>query len=126
MPAHSGGRSATPQQSSDSQTGQARRTDDAGRAQGVDRNDPWLRWSLAAWPAIASGIDAFVSIPDAVVVRAMAALAADEPGIDAGPSGACGVGALMAMASEAQLAEVRKASGLSRSTRALAVVTEGP
>ena len=84
--------------------------------------------SAAAWPAVRDGVDAFVSIPDSFAVRAMDALgtpASGDPGIDAGPSGACGVGALMALVDEPGLHELREACGLDRSTDVLAIVTEG-
>ncbi len=83
--------------------------------------------SHAAWAAVRDGVDAFVSIPDAFVLRAMALLdgTAADPKIAAGPSGACGIGALLALASESRLGQVRQASGLSASTRVLAIVTEG-
>ena len=83
--------------------------------------------SHAAWPAVRDGVDAFVSIPDASALEAMELLRA-QPGdarIDAGPSGACGVGALVALASQAVLRDVRDACGLTRSARVMAIVTEG-
>ena len=83
--------------------------------------------SVAAWPAIRDGVDAFVSIPDAFARQAMERLrdTAGDPSIEAGPSGACGVGALLALRSEPALRPVSDACGLSRSTRVLAIVTEG-
>lgn len=77
--------------------------------------------SHAAWPGIRDGADAFVTIPDACAVAAMQQL---DGIIDAGPSGACGVGALLALVSEPVFRRVRDA-GLGASTRVLAVVTEG-
>jgi diaminopropionate ammonia-lyase len=76
--------------------------------------------SPAAWPTIAAGIDAFVSIPDWIVERSLAALTegAEPERILAGPSGACGVAALHTTA-------MRDVVRLDRSTRALAVITEG-
>ena len=85
--------------------------------------------SAAAWPSIQSGIDAFVAIPDSIVIDALDRLRrgeAGDPPIAAGPSGACGVGALLALLSSPQLAEVRAACSLRRSRQVLAVVTEGP
>jgi diaminopropionate ammonia-lyase len=83
--------------------------------------------SHAAWPAVRDGVDAFVSIPDSFTLEAMERLAGHSggPAIDAGPSGACGMGALIALASEPVLRDVRDASRLERSTRVLAIVTEG-
>lgn len=82
--------------------------------------------SPAAWPAIAAGADAFISIPDSVVLDAMDRLLRADPPIAAGPSGACGAAALMALAMAPDLAAIRSACGLSAATRALVVVTEGP
>jgi diaminopropionate ammonia-lyase len=83
--------------------------------------------STAAWPTIRDGVDAFVSIPDTFAQLAMERLCAPtgDPCIEAGPSGACGIGALLALTSDPALRPVRDACGLGRSTRVLAVVTEG-
>lgn len=83
--------------------------------------------SPAAWPTIASGIDAFVTVGDAQVLEAMRTLSSApvEERVEAGPSGACGAAALTALASSPELSEVREACQLDRSTRALIVVTEG-
>jgi diaminopropionate ammonia-lyase len=78
--------------------------------------------SHAAWPAVRDGADAFVSIPDAFARDAIARL---KPHVDAGPSGACGVGALLAIASEPELADLRTACRMDESTRVLAIVSEG-
>jgi diaminopropionate ammonia-lyase len=86
--------------------------------------------SPAAWPAIRDGIDAFVSIPDSWALEAMRVLSrplGDDGALAAGPSGACGVGTLLAIAAGGAPAEtVRNAARLGRSTRIMAVVTEGP
>lgn len=85
--------------------------------------------SPAAWPSIDAGIDAFVAIPDPIALEAMERLAhpaRHDPPIAAGPSGACGAGALLALARSPDLAAIREACGLGRSTRAMAVVTESP
>jgi diaminopropionate ammonia-lyase len=83
--------------------------------------------SGAAWPAIAAGIDAFVTVSDRQVLdtcdRLSAAAGAER--IDAGLSGACGVAALIALATSSTLDEIRAAGKLDRSTRALVVVSEG-
>lgn len=68
--------------------------------------------SAAAWPFVASGVDAFVAVTDAEAAGAVRALASE--GIAAGASGACGLAALTAVAPEL------------RSQSALIVVTEGP
>lgn len=80
--------------------------------------------SPAAWPAIALGIDAFVSIADERAIDAMGHLQQERPPIGAGPSGACGVASLIALAHDAELDAVRSAFGMDRSTRALVVITE--
>ena len=85
--------------------------------------------SPAAWPSIRFGVDAFLTIPDARAIEAMDWLGNPDEGdapIASGPSGACGVGALLALARSPDLARIRTASGLSRSTRIMAVVTEAP
>jgi diaminopropionate ammonia-lyase len=83
--------------------------------------------SPAAWPAISAGVDGFVTVSDAAVIAAMRIMSA-APGderIDAGPSGACGLAALIAIARSPELAAVRSTAGLDRSTRAFVIVTEG-
>jgi diaminopropionate ammonia-lyase len=85
--------------------------------------------SPAAWPAIAQGVDAFLAIPDELALEAVERLrhpAGTDSSILAGPSGACGVGALIALARLPELAAVRELVGMNQSTRVLAVVTEGP
>lgn len=83
--------------------------------------------SPAAWSAIASGIDAFVSIPDARALETIAELAAlpREEAILAGPSGVCGIASLRPLLSHDAFADVRRAAALDRSTRVLTVITEG-
>ena len=84
--------------------------------------------SPAAWPSIHSGVDAFVAVPDSIVLEAMERLQSpiEDPPIAPGPSGACGIGALLALLYSPQLAEVRANCSLRRSAQVLAVVTEGP
>ncbi len=67
--------------------------------------------SEAAWPFIAAGVDGFITVTDAQA--ALAAQALDREGISSGPSGACGLAALTALAP------------CFPSRRALVVVTEG-
>ena len=83
--------------------------------------------SPVAWPAIAATVDAFVTTTDEGVLRMLATLRAlpEDERMEAGPSGACGLGALSALMHEAAYAPVRNAAGMDRSTRVLAVVTEG-
>ena len=85
--------------------------------------------SPAAWPAIARGVDAFVSIPDSLALDTVERLAEPEggdPPIHAGLSGACGAAALVGVARAPELAHVRRAVRMDRSTHALVIVTEGP
>ena len=84
--------------------------------------------SAAAWPAIASGVDAFITVRDAAVLDVMQTMsnAPELERIVAGPSGACGVAALVEMANDERLEKLRSAARLDRSTRALVVITEGP
>ncbi|CAN5671349.1 hypothetical protein BH18ACI5_BH18ACI5_21260 [soil metagenome] len=83
--------------------------------------------SAAAWPTIAAGIDAFMTVSDQEALQAVRTLAvgAGAEHMHAGVSGACGVAALAALVSSSELADIRRASGLDRSTRALVIVSEG-
>ena len=83
--------------------------------------------SPAAWPAIAGGVDAFVTIPDSAALGAMRMMrdAPVDERIDAGPSGACGLAALASMASDPELEPIRAAAGWGHATRAMVIVTEG-
>ncbi len=83
--------------------------------------------SPAAWPAIAGVVDAFVTVSDADVVAAIDELKAAPPAerMDAGPSGVCGLAALIAISRDPNLADLRAAARLDRSARALVVITEG-
>jgi diaminopropionate ammonia-lyase len=84
--------------------------------------------SPAAWPTIASGVDAFVSVPDSEVLDAMAMLkdGPEEERIEAGPSGACGMAALAALVRAPELAEVRAGLALDwGAARCMVIVTEG-
>jgi diaminopropionate ammonia-lyase len=83
--------------------------------------------SPLAWPAIAATVDAFVTTTDAAVLRMLATLRAfpEDERVEAGPSGVCGLAALAMLMHEDASAPVRNAAGMDRSTRVLAVVTEG-
>jgi diaminopropionate ammonia-lyase len=84
--------------------------------------------SPAAWPAIQDGVDAFIAVPDPLASEAMQRLASPacgDPPVEAGPSGACGAAALIALAHDPALDPIRRATAFGRTTRALAVVTEG-
>jgi diaminopropionate ammonia-lyase len=82
--------------------------------------------SPVAWPVIAAAIDAFVSVPDSLVIDAMEQLQREDPPITAGPSGACGVAGLMAIARAPELEAVRSGCAMDSLTHALVVVTEAP
>jgi diaminopropionate ammonia-lyase len=84
--------------------------------------------SPAAWPLIASSADAFVSIDDDKATGAMRMLAhpmGRDPSVEAGPSGACGFGALVAVMREESLRPVREALGLGPASRVVVINTEG-
>jgi diaminopropionate ammonia-lyase family len=82
--------------------------------------------SPIAWPTIAAGVDAFVTVTDAQAIDTMTLLAeATGPErIAAGPSGVCGLAALRELAGAPGLAELRSGLGTS-GLRALVVITEG-
>ena len=70
-----------------------------------------------------------MSIPDSIaldMVDRLARPSGTDPSIQAGLSGACGAGALAAVATAPDLAHVRRAARMDRSTHALVIVTEGP
>jgi diaminopropionate ammonia-lyase len=85
--------------------------------------------SPAAWPSIVAGIDTFLSISDDRALDAIETLrsgASSDPAIEAGPSGACSVAAMMALVDDAGAEAIRAMIGLGPSTRVMAIVTEGP
>lgn len=84
--------------------------------------------SPLAWRALESVVDAAIAIDDDGAAEAMKWLAnpsLDDPVIRAGASGAAGVAALMALMHAPELVALRNALGISRRTRAVAIVTEG-
>jgi diaminopropionate ammonia-lyase len=84
--------------------------------------------SPLAWPTIAEGVDAFITISDQQALEAMEAISADTDGvggIHAGPSGICSAAALIALGSAPEFVHVRHAVGLDRSGSALIILTEG-
>ena len=84
--------------------------------------------SPAAWSSIHDGVDAFVSIPDSFTLEAMQMFGRPEPGdhaIAVGPSGACGLGSLLAVLREDAGEPIRRRYPL-ESTRVLVVATESP
>jgi diaminopropionate ammonia-lyase len=86
------------------------------------------RVSHVVWPMLANTVDAFVAIDDEYAKVAMKMLARPtgaDPRIVAGESGACGLGALLAILMDGSLSSVRRASGLSSESSVLLVNTEG-
>ncbi len=84
--------------------------------------------SSLAWPTIAGGVDAFVSIDDMQCSEAMRILAHPingDPLVIAGASGACGLASLLAILQDESLRAVREASGVSVRSRILVINTEG-
>jgi diaminopropionate ammonia-lyase len=84
--------------------------------------------SQAGFPAVLAGVTAYVGIEDQWALDAMRRLASGaggDPVIRAGASGAAALGGLLAALGDPSLEKVRTALGLGRSSRALALVTEG-
>ncbi|MFN2489444.1 MAG: diaminopropionate ammonia-lyase [Actinomycetota bacterium] len=77
--------------------------------------------SIVAWPAVSAGFDAFVAIDDGWARAGMRMLASE--GIEAGETGAAGVGALVALLSDGS--DARPALHLDGSATALVLCTEG-
>jgi diaminopropionate ammonia-lyase len=78
--------------------------------------------STTALPALLHAIDATVSVDDEVVIDAMQRLASpagDDPKIESGPSGACGVAAVLSYD------DVRRENRGASGPRVLTVITEG-
>jgi diaminopropionate ammonia-lyase len=78
------------------------------------------RPSTVAWPDLSAGLDGVVAIDDAAAQAAIGRLAA--LGLGAGPSGAAGLGGLLALA---DVPGARERLGLSSASRVLVLVTEG-
>ena len=90
--------------------------------------------SPIAWPTIASGVDAFVTVTDAQSLDTMSVLAAGAAPeqISAGPSGVCGLAAVREIARDPRLTELNSfvrahahATDPTSAIRALVVITEG-
>jgi diaminopropionate ammonia-lyase len=84
--------------------------------------------SPPAFASVASIYDAYVAIDDEWARAAMRVLArpvSGDPVIACGPSGAAGVGALVALHEERALQSLREALEIGPSTTVLALVTEG-
>lgn len=76
--------------------------------------------SQIAWPIVAAGTDSFVAIADDLAYQAMHLLA--DVGVEAGESGAAGLGGLLAIIQDSA---ARDAAGLTPESRVLIVNTEG-
>ena len=88
--------------------------------------------SPLAWPVIAAGVDAFVTVTDASAIDMMTTLIGgpERERIEAGPSGVCGLAALRDLARAPELSGLRAIEHggrklLDEHTRALVVITEG-
>ena len=84
--------------------------------------------SHVAWPVLSATLDAVVAVDDQRSTEAARLLAhprGDDPLVLAGPSGACGLGALLSILGDDALAPVVKAVRLGRDSRVLLIVTEG-
>lgn len=84
--------------------------------------------SSLAWPILQRVVDAFVAIDDRWALEAIARLArpvGGDPAIVAGASGACGLGALLAIMADEALAPVRDACQVGSASRLLVFNTEG-
>jgi diaminopropionate ammonia-lyase len=88
-----------------------------------------LEPSPAAWPVIASAMDVFVAVSDDEARAAVHRLAnplESDPRVEAGPSGACGLAALVALMTDEALGDVRGTLGLGPRSTVMVVVSEGP
>ncbi len=84
--------------------------------------------SPLAWPVLASVADAAIAIGDDLAEEAMARLAhpaGADPVVEAGASGAAGIGALLALSRDPALTTLRDGLKFGNATRVLAIVTEG-
>ena len=85
------------------------------------------RVSSIAWPVLQSTIDAALTVSDGQCREAIARLAspaAGDPPITAGPSGACGLAALVALVSCPELAPLRAHLAVTPASRYFIIVTE--
>ncbi|MGE0719043.1 MAG: diaminopropionate ammonia-lyase [Alphaproteobacteria bacterium] len=78
--------------------------------------------SLLAWDVLATGADAFMTVPDAAAIDAMRTLAAGDPPVVAGESGAAGLAGLVAAAGDPA---ARRALGLDAGSVVLLFGSEG-
>jgi len=83
--------------------------------------------SSISWTSLRSTVDACIAIDDGSVTQTIDRLAKPldhDPVISAGPSGACGLAALLAWMNDAPCAASRRAAGLTPDARALVINTE--
>jgi diaminopropionate ammonia-lyase len=83
--------------------------------------------SPLAWRALQGRVAAAIGVlEDAMqdAIRRLAAPIAGDPAIAAGPSGACGVAAVVALMCDPALADAREALGLDATARVMTIVTE--
>ena len=84
--------------------------------------------SPIAFPALAEAVDACVAVDDAQANQAIEGLAhplGGDPAVDAGPSGACGVAALVAWLTGERFTHDRERAFTALGSRVLAINTEG-
>jgi len=86
---------------------------------GLNCNQP----SPVAWPVLAAGLNASVSVPDDAAREAMRVLARHD--IVAGETGAASLGGLLALVSSSDAANLRSRLHLDKRARVLILVTEG-
>jgi len=107
----------------------------AGARVSLDRCEPTAMAGLwcaevspLAWPVLHHVVDAAIGVTEEQDVEAMRMLVSPrgaDPAIDAGPSGAAGLAALVRLARDPALAEMRAVLGVGRATRVMTIVTEG-
>ena len=84
--------------------------------------------SSSAWKILQSGVDAVMRIEDSYAARAMRELyypQAEDPRIEAGESGAAGMGGFIAVTSDSRFEKLRDALQIDQQTRVLFYNTEG-
>jgi diaminopropionate ammonia-lyase len=79
--------------------------------------------SPLAWPLLQQGLSALIAIPDTRAEDAMRVLA--EAGVEAGESGAAGLGGLLELLTGPLAQENRIRLGVTSRTRVLVINTEG-
>jgi diaminopropionate ammonia-lyase len=108
---------------------EGRRTALTGQVETIMECLGCLEPSPLAWPAIHAAMDVFVTVSDEEARAAVTRLhtpSPPDPQVEAGPSGACGLAALVAIMTRDDLLEVRQELGLGPRSTSLVIVTEGP